>query len=221
MKKQVALVLCIFWSISFLFSQDAGVLMDSVRSQLEDIHGYSVKATFHVDISFVNMPDKDALIVYEAPNKLEVTSDGFLLVPRMGLKPLVKQFDDEKFISIYQGEESVNGHECHIIKLLPAKKNSKIILSTLWIRKHDFLVAKMEIYAKKAGHIMVDLAYEKDVLPSSMIFSFTIGEMNIPLKYFGNEVELDRQMISEAEGEAGKVTVSFKDYQIQYAADSE
>jgi hypothetical protein len=204
-----------------LFSQDAEVLLDSVRSQLEDIRGYSVKATFHVDISFVNMPDKVALIVYEAPNKLEVISDGFLLVPRMGLKPLVKQFDDEKFLSIYQGEEVVNGHDCHIIKLLPVKKNSKIILSTLWVRKQDFLVAKMEIYAKKAGHVMVDLSYEKDVLPSLMVFSFTIGEMNIPLKYFGNEVDLDREMLSEAKGEDGKVTVSFKDYRIQYAGDPE
>lgn len=195
---------------------DAEALLDSTRKQLAGIASYEADARFEVDIDFVNMPPKDVRIRFEAPDKLDVDTDGFLLIPRVGLKPVVRQFDQDKFITLYLGEEMVNGINCHLIKLIPTSRNSRIILSTLWIGQEDFLIHRWESFTQKSGRMLIDLEYTDEILPSAMECTFEVSGMNIPLKYFGNEVEIDRGMMKDADGVEGRVMITFQNYRIAY-----
>jgi outer membrane lipoprotein-sorting protein len=216
MKGIIHLLLIVSGCIQVMTAQDVNLLMDSVIAKIDKIESYKVTALFHVDIAFVNMPDKTATIHYRAPDKIEVDSDGFLMIPKMGMKPVVTQFEKDKFLSVYQGKEQVNEKNCHVVTLIPNDKRNKIVLSTLWIRQDDFLVTRMELYTRKAGRIQVDLFYTNEILPSAMIFTFEVGGMNIPLKYFGNEIEINQDMMTKAEDEEGKVTIIFSNYVINY-----
>ena len=194
----------------------AGVL-DSTRAQLSQIVSYSVDATFKVDIDFVNMPDKNARIHFTAPDKLDIESDGFLMIPKIGMKPMMKQLDIDRYHAVYVGEEEVNDANCYVVKMIPKNRNNKIVLSTLWIRQDDYLVLRWEFFTKKAGNMIIDLYYDSDILPSQMIFSFELNKMNIPLKYFGNEVEIDDQGLKSDGVQKGKVFILFENYQINYS----
>lgn len=191
-------------------------ILDSARSRLNQIASYSANATFKVDIDFVNMPDKTAVINFKAPDKIDIESDGFLMVPKVGMKPMSQQLDLENFHTVYLGKELINSDSCFMIKMIPIKRNSKIVLATIWINEEHYLVSRWEVYTKKAGNILIDLFYAGEVLPSRIEFSFELSGMNIPLKYFGNEVEVDKTGLKEAESQNGMVSIDFSNYQIKF-----
>lgn len=219
MKKAINIFVLIFFLFGSLgFSQDFDIarVLDSTKSQLNQINSYTVDATFKVDIDFVNMPDKIATIHFQAPDKFDIETDGFLMVPKIGMKPMTKQLDLDNYHAVYLGKEEVNGDSCFVVKMIPKKRNSKIVLATLWIREDNYLVSRWEVFTKKAGNIVIDLFYRNHILPSQMVFSFELSGMNIPLKYFGNEVEVDKSGLKNAENQKGKVVVSFENYQIGF-----
>ena len=197
---------------------DVNSLLDSTRSHLLHIESYDVDATFIVDIDFVKMPDKKARIHFKAPDKLDIDSDGFLMIPKVGLKPMIKQLDYDRYHAMLIGEDYVHDDSCFVIKLIPKRGNSKIVLSTLWIRKDDFLILSWEVFMKKSGNMMVDFYYDDEILPGRMVFSFELSKMNIPLKYFGNEVEIDDTGLDSGEVQQGKVSILFENYRIVYGS---
>lgn len=188
-------------------------VLDSARLQLVDVKSYSVDALFEVDFDFVNMPAKTAHITYQAPDKIDVETDGFLLLPKFGMKPLMKKLDFDAYHAFYLGQEEIDGKNCHVIKMIP-KKNNRVVLSTLWIDVEDYLVIRWETFTKRSGSMLIDMKYDEHPLPSQMIFSFEVSGMNIPLKYFGNEVEIDKAELKNSEVQSGNVTVYFSNYQI-------
>lgn len=212
------LFLMFFLTGSRIYSQEIEILniLDSTRLKLQKIEAYTVDATFEVDIDFVNMPDKKAIIHFQAPDKFDIETDGFLMVPKVGMKPMTKQLDLENYHAVYLGKEEANGVNCFVVKMIPKKRNNKIVLATLWIREDNYFVSRWEVFTKKAGNIVIDLFYKNHMLPAEMIFSFELSGMNIPLKYFGNEVEVDKTGLKNAESQKGKVVVSFENYQIGF-----
>ena len=194
---------------------DISRLLDSSRNQLMQIESYQVAANFKVDVAFINMPDKKATIKFETPDKFEVESDGFLMIPKMGMRPMTKNLNLDNYLPVYLGIEEINGQSCHVVKMLPKKKKSKIVLSTICLGVDDLLVRRWEVFTKKAGNVVVDFSYANEILPSEMIFSFEISGMNIPVKYFGSEVEIDKQSFEDQEVQEGKLIVTFENYQIK------
>jgi hypothetical protein len=139
-----------------------------------------------------------------------------LLVPRIGLRPFLKRLDRDNYVAIYMGEETLEGKPCHIIKLVPLKQKEKIILATVWIRQQDLLIGRWEAFTRKSGRIQADMSYREEVLPSKVVFSFDVSGMNVPLKYFGNKMELDQDLLADREELKGKITLHFNNYRITY-----
>jgi len=191
-------------------------ILDSAASRLNSIDSYAADALFSFDIDFIKMPDKKAKVRYKSPDKINVDTEGFILVPKMGLKPLQEQLKRENYHPVFDGLDEVHGDSCVIFKMIPKARNSKLIMSTLWIRKSDFLVMRIELFTKKSGSFLIDLKYDTEVLPSEMLLQFELEGMNIPLKYFGNEAEIDKYEFKNQEIKKGQVIIYFKNYQITY-----
>ena len=86
------IVLILLCSSASLVAQeyDIDLLVDSVYNSLSRVQAYSATATFDVDIEFINMPQKTAQISFEAPDKYDVESDGFLMIPKVGYEAIDK-----------------------------------------------------------------------------------------------------------------------------------
>ena len=202
-----------------LFSQEVDVLqmLDSASSLLHNIESYSADILVKVDVDFIRMPDKKAHIEYRSPDHYKVESDGFLILPKMGMKPMLKQLDADKFHPIFNGEEVIEGTNCVIINLVPKERKSKIALSTFWIRKNDYRIVRVETFTKKSGSFLVDLFYDEELpLPSEMHFSFEVSGFNIPVKFIGKSIKIDKTKLKDDEVNAGKVYVTFSNYKISY-----
>ncbi len=202
-----------------LFSQEVDVtqMLDSSAQLLQNIEAYSADILVKVDVDFIRMPDKKAHIEYRSPDHYKVESDGFLILPKMGMKPMLKQLDTDKFHPVFNGEELIKGANCVIINLVPKERKSKIALSTFWIRKNDYRIVRVETFTKKSGSFLVDLFYKDGLpLPSEMHFSFEVSGFNIPVKFIGKSIEIDKTKLKDDEVNAGKVYVTFSNYNIRF-----
>ena len=117
MKKSFTLIvsICLFFGRGII-AQEINIdsVLDSAHNQLSMIKSYSVDATFEVDIDFVSMPNKAAHIEFETPGKFDIKSDGFLMIPKMGMRPMTKYLDLESYHPVYLGNEEVHGDSCMV-----------------------------------------------------------------------------------------------------------
>jgi len=203
-----AMLLCAQSSLAQ--SEAINSLVDSVYNVLQRVKSYSAEASIHVDVEFINMPDKTARISFEAPDKYDIASDGFLMIPKVGMKPMMDQLDLDKYQVVDRGTEELHGVEHVVINMIPLDRKSKVVLSTIWINPDAYLISRIETYTKKAGNFIVDLQYDGQVLPSQLTISFEVEGMNIPLKFFGNEAEVDKKAFRQAETNVGVVVVGFR-----------
>ena len=82
-------------------------------------------------------------------------------------------------------------------------------MTTAWINEATTSVSRIETFTKKNGSFTIDLKYEDQVLPTELEISFEIEGMNIPMKYFGPDVEIDKQEMKQDEISTGRVLVEF------------
>lgn len=212
------LILIVLPLFSGLYAQDIDpqIVIDSAANKFQRVNSYTAEAIIDLDVDFIKMPSKKVNISYEYPNKLDVDSKGFVMIPKYGLKPLIKTLAKEDNIIIFAGREVIDGKTCYIIKLLP-RVDSKIIMMKLWIRTDDYLIARTETFTRRSGSFLIDFTYKDLILPSSMIFSFEASGINIPWRFVGNSIEIDKAKMKEDEVKIGKVFIYFSNYQIEYS----
>ena len=201
-----------------LFAQDIDpqMVLELAQSKLQNINSYTADALIHVDIDFLEMPDKEVKVSYSYPNKLKIDSKGFSIIPKFGLRPLMKTIAREDNIAIFSGREELKGHSCFVVKLLP-RDDGKIIIMKLWIDTLDYLVRRSETFTRHSGNYLIDMEYDSLVLPSSMLFSFESKEISLPLKFLGSSIEIDKSKINKEGTNSGKVLVSFSNYKLEYS----
>ncbi len=206
----IVTAICLCTQSSMAQSEEISNLVDSVYQLLQSVKSYKAEATIHLDVEFINMPDKTARISFEAPDKYDIEADGFLMIPKVGMKPMVDQMDLSKYQVVDRGVEEINGTDHVVINMIPLSKKSKVVLSTIWINPEAYLISRIETFTKKAGSFVVDLQYDGQILPSRLAISFEVEGMNIPMKFFGNEAEVDKKAFRQAETNKGVVVVGFQ-----------
>ena len=191
-------------------------VIDSAFARLARVVYYEADATIEVNVDFIRMPVKTAHFAFQAPDSFRMDSDGFLMIPKVGMKPLTQQLDRNRYQPVPRGNEVVKGKEYQVYNMIPLDRNDEVVLSTLWIDPEAFHVARVETFTKKNGSYTIDMEYKDEVLPSSIVISFEIEGMNIPLKYFGADVEVDKPEVNTQEVSTGTVRVVFENYQVRF-----
>ena len=195
-------------------------LITEIFTRLDAIEFYEADAAISVDVDFIEMPDKVGHVAYMAPDSFRVDTDGFIMIPKIGMKPLTRQLDLTRYQAVYSGTEEIDGREYVVANLLPKKRNGRVVMATAWIDNEALKVARIETFTKKNGSYTVDLEYGDHVLPSKLLISFEIEGMNIPMKYFGPDVAVDKQEMNSEEITTGTVTVEFSNYDIRMRSGS-
>lgn len=212
------LVLIFSLLVGEIYAQDIDplIVIDSAQNKVQSIKSYTADALIEIDIDFLKMPPKEAKITYDYPNKLNIETKGFSMIPKYGLRPFMRTIAKEDNMAIFSGREDIDGKPCYVIKLLP-RADGKIIMIKLWIRTDDYLVARSETFTRRSGSFLIDFSYDGLVLPSSMIFSFEARGINIPWKFIGNSIEIDKTKMKEEELKTGKVFINFSNYEVVYS----
>jgi len=215
-RKHIILFLTSITLGSFAQDVDPQMVLELAQTKLQNIESYTADALIQVDIDFLEMPDKEAKVSYTYPNKLKIDTKGFSIIPKFGMRPLMKTIAKEDNLAIFSGREELMGHTCFVVKLLP-RDDGKIIMMKLWIDTLDYLVRRSETFTRRSGNFLIDMKYDSLVLPSSMLFSFENKEINLPLKFLGGSIEIDKSKINKDSTNSGKVLISFSNYELEYS----
>ncbi len=212
----ISMFVVISFSRAYAQYEDANQILKTVLAKQDRINDYQVNIEIELDVDFINMPVKHAVMYYKHPQKIKFKSDEFIMLPKKGLNFSLRKILKKGFTSIFSGYEYIDQRRHYTIKVIPTKKHSDIVLSTIWLDTELFVISKVENNTRSDGSYTIDFTYgaQSDVLPSQMKITFEVGHFNIPLKFIGKPIEIDEKKLKNGEKKTGVVYLRFSDYKI-------
>jgi hypothetical protein len=185
----------IYYSILTLFSLNAlsqtlPETLQKTKERLEGVEMAKGKATLNLDVDFINMPEKSALMIYEKGKPVSYQSENFIFIPKRGLDFGWNSLFDFKFITVDRG--LINDIQTY--NIIPDDERADFAIMTLKIDQVNYHIIEAEISTKNEGTYTINLSYDPgQSLPSEVIASFELEKVRIPLNFMGNDTDIDRK----------------------------
>ena len=200
-------------------SKNPNEIINEVISNFSKVKDYQVDVNIKVDIEFLKVPDSKAKIYFKQPDKVHLESEGFALLPKDGLDFSPSSLVKKNYTAIYEQDVMLDGINTSIVKVIPIGDQGNVILSTLWIDQSKRIIRKVESTTKTNGTFSINFFYDDNLkypLPSKIIFSFNIDQMNIP-NAFGDEPNADQPKKKKGRFNSttkGQVIVTYSNYKV-------
>lgn len=187
MKKII--LLWIVCSVALLAQNNAAQITQNLVEKLNSVKSYTAEVTINIDVDFVNINERKAAVKYEYPDKFEIKSDGFALLPKNGTDMEYMQLLRNDHTAIFQNTETIRGIETSVIKVVPLSSESKVVLAEMWINTQNNILMKMKTYTRSEGSYEMHFYYENHPydLPDKIEVKFEIQNSMIPT-YMSGEV---------------------------------
>lgn len=218
MKKSIFIVILILSSALSAQQKNADKILKEVVDKFERIKDYQVDVQIKIDFSMVKVPDTKATIYFKQPDKVKVDSKGFAMLPKQSTNFSPMQFIQGDYTAIFVKTEQFAGNKLDVVKIIPNSDSTDVILSTLWIDQDLKVIRKIETTGKSSGTLQVELNYENknQGLPSQVVFSFNLGNMDIPENVEDGKNDSNRERVSGKRNVrmSGKVFMTYSNYKI-------
>ncbi len=203
----------------FAQSKNPDEILNEVITNFNRVKNYQVDVTIKVDVEFLKVPESKAIIFFKQPDKVHVESEGFALLPKEGLDFSPTSLLKKNYTAIYEQDVMLDGVKTSIVKIIPIGDQGNVILSTLWIDQKKKEIRKVESTTKTNGTFSINFFYDDNIkypLPSKIIFSFNIDQMNLPdaLGDSPNNDQLKKKSRKHNSLTKGQVIVTYSNYKI-------
>ena len=190
---------------------DAVKLLEEINDKYKIINDYQVKAHIHLDVEFLKMPDKKAILYFKKPDKFRMKTKGFAMLPKNGVNLIPTDFLKGDYTAISISKDTIT----EVIKVIPIDPDSEMILSTLWIDLKKKRITAVDANTKKTGSYRVEINYADNSfgLPSMINVSFDIKEFELPVSFTGEFLKKEVKKAKDGETK-GSVTIRYSDYKI-------
>ena len=203
MERTSTLLLLLFFMIlrpvQVVHAQDADpyAILGKLKQKTASIKSYTATIEIRVDVDFIKMPVKHALLFFKEPDKIRFKSSDFIMLPKRGFHNMVSKMLNGPYLAISMGKEMIGNRKQDVIKIIPSDKKSDVILATWWIDCESGNLTRTESNTRDQGTFVVDMKYHAlpDVLPAEITIRFEIEGMSIPLRFIGksNGMTIERQ----------------------------
>jgi hypothetical protein len=206
MKSALLLFISLF-SASTLLAQQIDPLLVAVKERADSIEAFQSTVEMEVDISFVNMPVKEAEIRYKKGEAITITSEDFVMIPKRGLDFTLNELYRYPFMTINLGKVQLEGRDCDLIKMIPTTDASDYAIASLWIAAETLQIVKSQISTKKNGVYDIFYSYDgdQDILPSLIRVEFEVSGVKIPLRFLGRDTKIDKDKKGNSAEERGAI----------------
>ncbi|MEO7393725.1 MAG: hypothetical protein ABIU11_02220, partial [Chitinophagaceae bacterium] len=197
------------------FSQDVNPLLKNVKDKLDKVNDYVAEGRMRTDVAFIKAPAGNVKIFYKRPNKLKLKRGGGIsLLPKGGISANMSSLlSDGDYVALAAGESTIGPIKVRVIKLLPTKENSDIVLTTLYIDEANLLIRKASTTTKENGTYETEMSYGKYSqygLPDKVIFSFNTKNFKLPkgltMEFDGDKKKTD---VERMKNKKGKIEISY------------
>lgn len=208
------------WGLLFclasLQAQEVDPALLRFKERLDSISSFKADIRMEVDISFVNMPPKQAQITYSRGEPIAVASEDFVMLPKRGLDLTFSELFRHPFMTLNIGTVRIGERECELIKIIPTSDRAKFAIATLWLDPTALQVLKSRVSTKKHGEY--DVAYLYDgpgaLLPSEIRVEMEVSGMKIPLRFLGKDTRIDRDQMKEDRPQKGTIYLHMYNYEM-------
>ncbi len=164
-----------------LFAGDSNsdILLKNVVQRLDKINDYTADILIKIDVDFLKIGDTEANVYFKKPDKFKMEAKGFAMIPKASLSFSPINFLQQDFLSVYIKSDTLDSMKADVIKLIPVREDSKIILATLWIDKAHSVVLKTEATTKDKGSFRIRYRYGTNIqygLPDTTVVFFDISK---------------------------------------------
>ena len=183
------------------FSQQIDKDFLLLKQRMDSVSSFTAKLVLDVDISFINMPTKQATLNYNRGKRMKIDAKDFVLLPKRGLDFSLNSLTEYPYITVDRGKEVKNGRLCKVLNIIPTDAKADFSIATVW------LLHTTEINTKKDGAYQMALEYKKakDVLPQKVEVSFEIEKLKIPVNFLGKGSSIDRKKMKATAVKKGKI----------------
>jgi hypothetical protein len=214
------LLACFVLSAATLRAQDANAILAKVKAKLQLVKDYSADGVMSTDVRFINISDSKVKVYFRQPDQFKIVKeDGISILPKggtsVGLNALLS---GKEFTAVPGGYVQEAGKNLAVVKLLPLKENSEVVLITLHVDEAAALVYKTITTTKDNGTYETIMTYGKDAawgLPSKVLFVFNISAYKLPK---GVTMEYEGSKKADAAKPAGdgkgRVSISYSQYTV-------
>jgi hypothetical protein len=210
--KVFPLFILTFLGASLLSGQEVDPMLVAVKERADSIVSFQARVQMEVDISFVNMPVKEAEIRFKKGSPISISSEDFVMIPKRGLDFTLNELYRYPFMTLSLGKVQLEGRNCHLIKIIPTTDASDYSIASVWIAPETLQVLKTQISTKKNGvyDIFYNYSGKREILPSKIKVAFEVSGVKIPLRFLGRDTQIDKGKKEDSAQERGAIFLTIK-----------
>jgi outer membrane lipoprotein-sorting protein len=153
----------------------ADVILARVVEGFIGVMDFTVTIDAEVNMERVQVPKMNATMYFKRPDKINFTSQGFLMIPRDGLalNPAVLS---ERYDASFVGADKIDGQKMYKLQLAAKETKTKIRQLYAWIDPANWTISKLETIPYEGRTLSIVFTYvllpEKFWLPSKLVVTF-------------------------------------------------
>jgi len=120
-----------------------------IKDRMDSIQHFTADLKLNIDISFINMPTKQAKMKYQKNKPIKFSSEDFVMIPKRGLDFTLNQLLAYSHITVPRGEEMRHGKKYKAINIIPTDSKADFSIALLLIDVQNRRIAESEISTKK------------------------------------------------------------------------
>lgn len=189
------------------------ILSDFSEHMLK-VHDYKANVNIKVDVDFINIKDRKAVVFFEQPDKFEFSAGGFALLPRKGMEMEYLQLLQSDYTAIGAGTKMIDSVMTQAVKVIPNNDSLDIVLAKMYLSPDTKLLHRMQTFTKESGTYTINFKYADHPfdLPDQLEIIFDVKNQKLPVSLTGDMKSIGKK-IKESKKRA-RVFINYSDYEV-------
>ncbi|MCX7767448.1 MAG: hypothetical protein N2110_00290 [Flavobacteriales bacterium] len=171
-----------------------------------------------MDIPFLRIPEKKAILYYKAPDKFHLETKGLTLFPRTASRFSGPELLRMPYTALYVRRERQGPLDLHVIKVIPLSDTGQVVLATLFIGTQDAHLYRVETITRDQGKVLLDFTPGDNPygLPRRVLITFEVPHAELPAGFTGDiDTGLESESLhigAQQKKFRGKVAINYENY---------
>ena len=87
---------------------DPEAIITETKAIYRSIRDFSADVKIEINVDFVNIPDKQASVIYKYPDKIKFRSKSFILIPKKGIGYMIFKLLESDYSTVYSKDRTIN-----------------------------------------------------------------------------------------------------------------
>lgn len=219
MMKHILIFIIAAITLSLQAGEAPRELLDAFRKKTMKVHDYKAKVNIKVEVDFVKIKDRNAVVLFEQPDSFKFSAGGFVLLPKKGVEMEYLSVLRDDYTALDAGSETIRDKTVRVIKVIPANDDQDLVLAKMFIHEESLRIYRMESFTKESGTYEVNFFYADHPydLPDKLKVSFDIKNQKLPVSLTGDMEAIGKEL--DKEKARGSVTLNYSDYEVNRKKD--